>query len=416
LLAKRQASGGSFMTNIVIVGAGQAGGSAALQLRSAGFEGALTLIGAEPHPPYERPPLSKAYLTGDLAYDSLLLRPLEFYGDQNVQLLTDTSVTSINLVEKVVMTSDKQALRFDKLLLATGARPRQLPISGADLPGVHYLRTLGDVAALQNTMRRAQNVCLIGGGYVGLEFASVARKAGLKVTVLEAADRLLQRVTTPEMSEYFADLHRSHGVEVCVGARIQEIQGAHQVERVVCEHGTVTADLVLIGIGALPNVEIAEAAGLACDNGIQVDEMCRSSHPDVFAAGDCTNHPNALLKRRLRLESAPNATDQARVAATNMMGANETYCTVPWFWSDQYTSKLQAVGFSSDGTQSICRGDKAAHQFAMFYLKENRLVAVEAINSAKAFMAGKRLYGHELDPDQLADPATDLRSLIKSVA
>ena len=350
------------MTNIVIVGAGQAGGSAALQLRSAGFEGALTLIGAEPHPPYERPPLSKAYLTGDLAYDSLLLRPLEFYGDQNVQLLTDTSVTSINLVEKVVMTSDKQALRFDKLLLATGARPRQLPISGADLPGVHYLRTLGDVAALQNTMRRAQNVCLIGGGYVGLEFASVARKAGLKVTVLEAADRLLQRVTTPEMSEYFADLHRSHGVEVCVGARIQEIQGAHQVERVVCEHGTVTADLVLIGIGAQPNVEIAEAAGLACDNGIQVDEMCRSSHPDVFAAGDCTNHPNALLKRRLRLESAPNATDQARVAATNMMGANETYCTVPWFWSDQYTSKLQAVGFSSDGTQSICRGDKAAHQ------------------------------------------------------
>ena len=404
------------MTNIVIVGAGQAGGSAALQLRSAGFEGALTLIGAEPHPPYERPPLSKAYLTGDLAYDSLLLRPLEFYRDQNVQLLTDTSVTSINLVEKVVMTSDKQALRFDKLLLATGARPRQLPISGADLPGVHYLRTLGDVAALQNTMRRAQNVCLIGGGYVGLEFASVARKAGLKVTVLEAADRLLQRVTTPEMSEYFADLHRSHGVEVCVGARIQEIQGAHQVERVVCEHGTVTADLVLIGIGALPNVEIAEAAGLACDNGIQVDEMCRSSHPDVFAAGDCTNHPNALLKRRLRLESAPNATDQARVAATNMMGANETYCNVPWFWSDQYTSKLQAVGFSSDGTQSICRGDKAAHQFAMFYLKANRLVAVEAINSAKAFMAGKRLYGHELDPDQLADPATDLRSLIKSVA
>lgn len=404
------------MTNIVIVGAGQAGGSAALQLRSAGFEGALTLIGTEPHPPYERPPLSKAYLTGDLAYDSLLLRPLEFYRDQNVQLLTDTSVTSINLVEKVVMTSDKQALRFDKLLLATGARPRQLPISGADLPGVHYLRTLGDVAALQNTMRRAQNVCLIGGGYVGLEFASVARKAGLKVTVLEAADRLLQRVTTPEMSEYFADLHRSHGVEVCVGARIQEIQGAHQVERVVCEHGTVTADLVLIGIGAQPNVEIAEAAGLACDNGIQVDEMCRSSHPDVFAAGDCTNHPNALLKRRLRLESAPNATDQARVAATNMMGANETYCTVPWFWSDQYTSKLQAVGFSSDGTQSICRGDKAAHQFAMFYLKENRLVAVEAINSAKAFMAGKRLYGHELDPDQLADPATDLRSLIKSVA
>ena len=404
------------MTDIVIVGAGQAGGSAALQLRSAGFEGAITLIGAEPHPPYERPPLSKAYLTGELAYDALLLRPSTFYRDQNVQLLTDTSVTSVDPLTKTVTTAEKRTLQFDKLLLATGARPRQLPIPGAELPGVHYLRTLGDVAALQETMERAQNVCLIGGGYVGLEFASVARKAGLNVTVLEAADRLLQRVTTPEMSEYFAYLHRSHGVDVCVGACIQEIQGAGQVERVVCDHGTVTADLVLIGIGALPNTEVAESAGLACENGIQVDEMCRSSHPDIFAAGDCTNHPNALLKRRLRLESAPNATDQARVAAINMMGGNETYCTVPWFWSDQYTSKLQAVGFSSDGTQSICRGDKTKHQFAMFYLKENRLVAVEAINSAKAFMAGKRLYGHELDPEQLADPEIDLRSLVKAIA
>ena len=358
------------MTDIVIVGAGQAGGSAALQLRSAGFEGAITLIGAEPHPPYERPPLSKAYLTGELAYDALLLRPSKFYREQNVQLLTDTSVTSVDPVTKTVTTAKTQTLQFDKLLLATGARPRQLPIPGADLPGAHYLRTLGDVAALQETMERAQSVCLIGGGYVGLEFASIARKAGLNVTVLEAADRLLQRVTTPEMSEYFADLHRSHGVDVCIGACIREIQGAGQVERVVCDHGTVAADLGLIG----------------------------------------------MLKRRLRLESAPNATDQARVAATNMMGGNEAYCTVPWFWSDQYTSKLQAVGFSSDGTQSICRGDKATHQFAMFYLKENRLVAVEAINSAKAFMAGKRLYGHELDPKQLADPNIDLRSLVKSVA
>ena len=403
------------MTSIVIVGAGQAGGSAALQLRAAGFEGGVTLIGSEPHLPYERPPLSKAYLTGDLSYDSLLLRPKEVYLEQEIQLLTDTTVASINPEQHTLSISGAQTLHFDRLLLATGARPRQLPVLGADLQGVHYLRTLADVTELQQTMKRAKRVCLIGGGYVGLEFASVATKAGLQVTILESADRLLQRVTTPEMSKYFADLHRSFGVEVYCGAKIQEMQGAGRVERVICEHGEVAADLVLIGIGAIPNIEVAEASGLACENGIQVDEFCRSSHPDIFAAGDCTNHPNALLKRRLRLESAPNATDQARVAATNMLGVKEPYCKVPWFWSDQYSSKLQAVGFSADGTHSVCRGERAEHQFAVFYLNENRLVAVEAINSAKAFMAGKRLYGHELDPDELADPATDLRSLIKSV-
>lgn len=403
------------MTNVVIVGAGQAGGSAVLQLRSTGFEGEITLLGAEPHLPYERPPLSKAYLNGDLSYESLLLRPESFYQEQSVHLLTGTSVTSLDLEQRNVTTSADQALPFDKLLLATGARPRELPVPGADLPGVHYLRTLADVTALQQTMKRALHVCLIGGGYVGLEFASVASKLGLKVTVLEAADRLLQRVTTPEMSEYFDALHRSHGVEVCCGARIHEIRGVDKVERVICEHGDVLADLVLIGIGAIPNTEVAEEAGLTCDNGIVVDEFCRTSHPDIYAAGDCTNHPNALLKRRLRLESAPNATDQGRVAAINMLGGDEQYKTVPWFWSDQYASKLQAVGFSSDGTQCICRGDKTAHQFALFYLNENRLVAVEAINSAKAFMAGKRLFGRELDPHLLANPDTDLRSLIQAV-
>ena len=211
------------MTSIVIVGAGQAGGSAALQLRAAGFEGGVTLIGSEPHLPYERPPLSKAYLTGDLSYDSLLLRPKEVYLEQEIQLLTDTTVASINPEQHTLSISGAQTLHFDRLLLATGARPRQLPVLGADLQGVHYLRTLADVTELQQTMKRAKRVCLIGGGYVGLEFASVATKAGLQVTILESADRLLQRVTTPEMSKYFADLHRSFGVEVYCGAKIQEM-------------------------------------------------------------------------------------------------------------------------------------------------------------------------------------------------
>ena len=404
------------MTDIVIAGAGQAGGTAALQLRTSGFDGGITLIGSELYPPYERPPLSKAYLMGELAYEALLLRPTEIYEEQEIQLLTDTTIMSIDLSAYRLHTLDKTQISFDKLLLATGARPRQLRIPGADLLGVHYLRTLTDVEALQKAMAGARRVCLIGGGYVGLEFASVATKAGLEVTVLESEERLLKRVTTEEMSHYFASLHRSYGVQICCKAHIHRLEGDGRVERVICEHGAIEADFVLIGIGAIPNIELADAAGLVCENGIQVDEYCRSSHPDIYAAGDCTNHPNALLKRRLRLESAPNASDQARVAAVNMIGGNEPYCSIPWFWSDQYASKLQSVGFSSDGTWSVSRGSKEDHRFATFYLSENRLVGVEAINSAKAFMAGKRLYGKELDPQKLADPSVDLRSLIKPVS
>ena len=404
------------MKEFVIVGAGQAGGTAALQLRINGFEGGITLVGSEPHPPYERPPLSKAYLSGQLAYDSLLLRPAQLYVEQGIKLLTDTTIGSIDAGAQQLLTTDQRSIQFDKLLLATGARPRNLAIPGAELAGVHYLRTLADVEALKQTMGNARRVCLIGGGYVGLEFASVATKAGLSVTVLESSDRLLKRVTTDEMSQYFADLHHANGVKICCNAAISALEGEGRVERVVCEHGEIDADLVLIGIGAIPNTELAEAAGLLCENGVLVDEFCQSSDANIYAAGDCTNHPNALLKRRLRLESAPNAIDQARVAAANMMGDREEYCSVPWFWSDQYTSKLQAVGFSADGTEAVCRGNKEDHQFAMFYFSENRLVAVEAVNSAKAFMAGKRLYGREVDPIKLADPTVDLRSLVQASA
>jgi len=400
------------MSGMLIVGAGQAGGTAALQLRASGYTGEITLAGSEPHAPYERPPLSKGYLSGALPYESLLVRPEETYEKQRIKLLTTTTIAAINSGAGTAKTAENDEITFEGLLLATGARPRQLPVSGAELPGVYYLRTIADVKQLQGALATAKRVCLIGGGYVGLEFASVAVKAGLEVTVLESADRLLKRVTTETMSRYFEGLHRSQGVDVQCNSEILSIEGTGRAERIVCRHGVVEADLILVGIGAIPNTELAEAAGIDCANGILVDEQCRTSATNIYAAGDCTNHPNHFLNRRLRLESAPNATEQAKVAAANMLGEEKLYRSVPWFWSDQFTTKLQAVGFSADGNLSVCRGSQDEHEFAMFYLQEGRLVAVEAINSPRAFMVGKRLYGAEVDPDKLADPAIDLKSLL----
>lgn len=400
------------MSGMLIVGAGQAGGTAALQLRASGYEGDIILAGSEAHAPYERPPLSKGYLSGEMGYDSLLVRPELTYEQQRIELLKATTIASIEPSAGTALTSNKRQINFDKLLLATGSRPRRLPITGADLPGVHYLRTLADVEQLKGAMATAKRVCLIGGGYVGLEFASVAIKAGLAVTVLESADRLLKRVTTEPMSQYFERLHRSRGVDVQCNAEIISIEGTGRAERIICRHGIIEADLVLVGIGAIPNTELAESADIACSNGILVDEQCKASSPNVYAAGDCTNHLNPLLNRRLRLESAPNATDQAKIAAVNMLGEGKSYRSVPWFWSDQFSSKLQAVGFATDGTDSVCRGSEEEHQFARFYLHEQRLVAVEAINYPRAFMVGKRLYGTKVDSAKLADSSVELKSLM----
>lgn len=400
------------MSGVLIVGAGQAGGTAALQLRASGYDGIIKLAGSEPHAPYERPPLSKGYLSGALAYDSLMVRPETVYEEQQIELLKATTIATIDPEAGIAQTNEDCEIKFDRLLFTTGARPRKLPIPGADLPGVYYLRTIADVEKLKGAMARAKRVCLIGGGYVGLEFASVATKAGLDVTVLESADRLLKRVTTEAMSHYFENLHRSQGVDVRCDAEILSIQGEGRAERIFCRNGVIEADLILVGIGAIPNTELAESAGVKCNNGIWVDEQCRTSVANIYAAGDCTNHPNYYLNRRLRLESAPNATDQAKVAAVNMLGEEKCYRSIPWFWSDQFSSKLQAVGFSADGTDSVSRGSQEEHEFATFYFHENRLVAVEAINFPRAFMVGKRLYGTEVDAEKLADSSVDLKSLL----
>lgn len=402
------------MSGIVIVGAGQAAGQAAASLRQEKYEGSITIIGEEKQPPYQRPPLSKAYLSGELGMERVLVRPDKFYNDQNITLVTGTRVTEIRRPDKKVVTDGGDEYAYDKLLLATGSRPRILNIDGSDLKGIHYLRTIDDVDSIRGEMQNAQRICIIGGGYIGLEVAAVANQAGLEVTVLEMEDRILQRVTTPAMSEFYHNLHEGRGVNIMVNTACRGFEGDEKgnVSAVVCGEATIDAELVIVGIGIVPNVELAEAAGLACDNGIVVDDHCRTADPDIYAAGDCTNHPNPILGRRLRLESVPNALEQARVACSNMLGGDKTYASVPWFWSDQYELKLQMVGYSSDGDESVVRGDKSANQFAVFYLKNGKVIAVDAVNSPREFMVCKQLYGKAADPGILADTGIELKSLL----
>ena len=401
------------MSSIVIIGAGQAAGQAAASLRQEGFEGKITILGDEAQPPYQRPPLSKAYLSGDLAMDRVLVRPEKFYPDKNIELHTNTQVESIDRAAKSVTTQDGTVFEYEKLLIATGSRPRKLNIEGSDLAGIHYLRTIDDVDKIRAAMTSARRLCIVGGGYIGLEVAAVAVTAGLEVTVLEMESRILQRVTTPEMSEFYHSLHTERGVNLMVNTGVSGFAGDGSVSEVLCgDDVRVPADLVIVGIGIIPNVELAEAAGIECENGISVNDHCQTSDPDIYAAGDCTNHPNPILDRRLRLESVPNAMEQARVASANMVGGDKVYAAVPWFWSDQYDLKLQMVGFSSDGDESVVRGDKSANQFAVFYLKEGKVVAVDAVNSPKEFMVCKQLYGKPVDAAALADTNVDLKSLL----
>jgi 3-phenylpropionate/trans-cinnamate dioxygenase ferredoxin reductase component len=400
------------MAAMVIVGAGHAGGQAAASLRQDGYTGEIVIIGDEPFIPYQRPPLSKQYLSGEQGLDRVMLRPAKFYADQAITVKTGERVESIDPGRKTVATHHGETIAYDKLLLATGARPRKLLVPGHELPGVHYLRTIEDVDGIRAELAPGRTLVVVGGGYIGLEVASVTVKAGLDVHVLEMEQRILQRVTTPEMSAYYHALHESRGVHVHTSTTVTEFRGTDRVQAVVCGDREFPADVVIVGIGIVPNVELAQAAGLACNNGIVVDDHCRTSDPDIYAAGDCTNHPNPLLGRRMRLESVPNAMEQARVAAANMCGGAKTYASIPWFWSDQYELKLQMLGFSADGDTQVVRGDMAANQFAVFYLKEGRLVAVDAVNSPKDFMVSKQLVGKPVDPVALADGSVDLKTLI----
>jgi len=397
---------------MVIVGAGHAAGQAAASLRQEGYEGEIVIIGDEQHIPYQRPPLSKQYLSGEQTVDRVYLRPAKFYQDKNVVLQTGTRVEAIDTAAKTVTTDAGETIPYEKLLLATGGRPRRLTIPGSDLQGIHYLRGIDDVDGIRQEMAPGKKLVIVGGGYIGLEVAAVAVTAGLEVHVLEMEQRILQRVTTERMSAYYQQLHESRGVHIHCRAAVTGFAGSTRVEAVLCGDHAYPADIVIVGIGIIPNTEVAAAAGIACDNGIVVDDHCRTSAPDVFAAGDCSNHPNPLLQRRLRLESVPNAMEQARVATANMCGGDKIYASIPWFWSDQYELKLQMVGFSADGDTQAIRGNIETNQFAVFYLKDGAVVAVDAVNSPKEFMICKQLIGKQVDPRVLEDPHADLKTLL----
>lgn len=400
------------MAAMVIVGAGHAAGQAAASLRQEGYDGEIVIIGDEPHIPYQRPPLSKAYLSGEVDLSRVYLRPAKFYEDKDVSLKLGVRVERIDTAAKTVTTDQGETIAYDKLLITTGGRPRKLSITGSDLAGIHYLRTIADVDGIRAEMAAGKKLVIVGGGYIGLEVASVAVQSGLEVHVLEMESRILQRVTTPEMSAYYHNLHESRGVHIHTSTAVTGFSGNGHVNAVLCGDQKFPADIVIVGIGIIPNVEVAEAAGITCSNGIVVDDHCRTSAPDVFAAGDCTNHPNPLLNRQLRLESVPNAMEQARVAVANMCGGDKNYASIPWFWSDQYELKLQMVGFSADGDTQVVRGSMANNQFAVFYLKDGAVVAVDAVNSPKEFMICKQLIGKAVNTGKLADPDTDLKDLL----
>ena len=405
------------MTRMVVVGAGHAAGQAVASMRQDKYEGEIVVIGDEAHVPYQRPPLSKQYLSDEHGIDRVYLRPAAFYAERNIRVLLGARATAIDRARRTVTTDTGETIEYTKLLLATGGRARKLSIPGSDLPGIYYLRTIADVDAIKKALVPGAKVAIVGGGYIGLEVAAVTVKRGFDVTVVEMEERILKRVTTAAMSAFYEKLHTGRGVKIITSARVVGFDGTTKLTGVKIDGApTLPADVAIVGVGIIPNVDLATAAGLECENGIKVDDHCRTSDPDIYAAGDCTNHPNALLGRRLRLESVPNATDQARVAVTNMLGGDATYAAIPWFWSDQYELKLQMVGFSSDGDTAVVRGDPAKNQFATFYLKNGVLVAVDAVNSPKEFMACRQLVakGARIDPKRLADPAVQMKDLLSA--
>ncbi len=400
---------------IVILGAGQAAASLAAKLRALGHRGPVTVIGDEPAPPYQRPPLSKAYLLGEMGLDRLGLRAPEWWDDQGIVVHLGQPATRIDRDRKLVVTQ-RGEYPYDQLALTLGATPRRLPAAiGGALPGVHVVRNLADIARMQPDLAPGRRLVVIGGGYIGLEAAAVARKLGLAVTLVEAAPRILGRVAAAQTADMIRDLHRAHGVTIIEGTGIARITGTAQADGVELADGRcLPADLVICGIGVSPETALAQAAGLAIDNGIATDAQGRTSDPAIWAAGDCASFPfpdPAAPGGRLRLESVGNAIDMAETVAANMLGADAAYVPKPWFWSDQFDAKLQIAGLNLGHDQVVTR--PAAHGGSVWYFRAGRLIAVDALNDARAYMIGKRLIEGGASPSPAAVAgATELKALL----
>jgi 3-phenylpropionate/trans-cinnamate dioxygenase ferredoxin reductase subunit len=401
--------------HVVVVGAGHAGGSAVALLRQYGWKGAITLIGEEPLPPYQRPPLSKAWLKGEADGDSLALRPAKFYPDQDITLRLSTRVATIDRAAKLVGLADGETLGYDHLILGLGSRARRIPLPGVELDGVLELRTAADADRLKAALGPGKRIAIIGGGYIGLEAAASARALGAEAVILEREDRVLARVACPALSDFFHRYHRARGVAFELGCRIEALEGEGAVSGVRLSDGRVLAcDAVLMGVGAVANDELARAAGLACDNGIVVDLAARTADPAIFAIGDCTRRPLPHYGRDWRLESVPNALEQAKQAAATICGRAPPASEVPWFWSDQYDLRLQIAGMPFDATQVVLRGDPDGGSFAVFHLAaDDRLLAVEAVNAPPEFMMGKMLIarGTCLRPERIRDTSLSVKDL-----
>ena len=401
------------MTGVVVIGAGQAGASLVSKLRDEGYQDAITLVGDEPVPPYQRPPLSKKYLLGEMSAERLYLRPARYYSDARIDLRLGTPVTGIDRAARAVMLGDER-LDYAHLVLATGSVPRHLPASiGGDLGGVHVVRTLADVDRMSPGFGPGARLLIVGGGYIGLEAAAVAASRGMDVTLVEMADRILGRVAAPETADYFRALHQRHGVDLREGVGLERLSGDQHVHAACLSDGTeLEVDMVIAGVGIVPDTRLADLAGLEIDDGVAVDAQGLTSDPAIWAVGDCASFP--YQGGRLRLESVPNAIDMAECVAGNIMGAETEYVPRPWFWSDQYDVKLQIAGLNTGYDRIVTR--KAGTATSFWYYRGDRLLAVDAMNDPRAYMVGKRLIeaGKTADARIVADSTADLKSLLTS--
>jgi len=403
------------MENLLIIGAGQSAIQCISTLKKEGYSGSITLVGEEEHLPYQRPPLSKGFLEDSLNKERLYFKKLEFFTENKVQLYLGLSAEKLEIDNQKVYLSDNSVLEFDKLVFATGSRVRLLDFPGSELKSIFYLRDLDDAEAIKKDLETSENLVIIGAGYIGLEAAAIAAKKNKKVTIIEMADRVMNRTVDPQISEYYLNLHESYGVKFHFNTSLETINEVSNSLEVVCSDGTeVKADSVLIGAGVVPNIELAEEAGINCDNGIIVNEFGQTNFKNIYACGDCTNHPNKILNKNLRLESVHNAMEQAKTVASSVMNNPMEYNQVPWFWSDQYDHKLQIVGLSGDHDMVTMRGNTNDTKFMLFYTKDEELIAVDAINNPKEFLISRKLVANKvkIKPNVISDPNTNLNDLI----
>ena len=403
------------MNEIVVIGSGQAAIQTVMSLKRNEFTGSIKVIGEEDHLPYQRPPLSKDFLLEEYKPERVSLKKKEFYEENGVDLILGKRAESIDTILKEITLSDENRIRYDQLIIATGSRVRKLNVPGSDKKGIYYLRDLDDANALKQRLKKNKKMVIVGAGYIGLEVASVAASLGVEVTVIEMANRVMNRTVDPIISSYYQKLHESNGVKIHLDNGLKAFEGGDSVNAVLCSDGLMLeADLVVIGAGVLPNQEIAIEAGLECNNGIMVNEFGETSTAHVYACGDCTNHPNKGLNTRLRLESVHNAMEQSKTVANTIMGNKEPYDQVPWFWSDQYDHKLQLVGISGDHDEVVMRGLESEQKFLLFYLKNSELIAVNAINSSKEFLICRKLVANKvkISSDVIKDQSVNLNDLL----